>query len=364
MKKSLKTGLVALIMLFATSNIFAQVSIGISISARIAPPPLPVYSQPPCPTDGYLWVPGYWAWSDDLQDYYWVPGAWVAPPRPGLLWTPAYWGYTGGVYGFHAGYWGAHVGFYGGINYGYGYCGTGFVGGGWSGDHFRYNTAVVNVNKTVVHNTYVDETVNVHNTVINNNNRVSFNGGQGGVQARPRPEEMAAMREQHIQPTAEQTTHQNHAMQDRSQFFKNNGGRPERAAVNRVGGTQFRGANNAPRSQQNAGQPMGRNGNNPRFNGNANDTRSNGANANQVHANAMDVNNRNNQIKSPDAYHNSMNQPQPGNHAPQNNMQQQHMHAMQQSRMQQPHMQPQHIQAPRMQQPHMARPQPHEERRH
>src|SRR5665213_4011422 len=89
---------------------------GIDISINIAPPALPVYTQPPCPRDGYLWTPGYWAWGS--EGYFWVPGVWVAPPRVGVLWTPGYWGFGGGIYAWHAGYWGPHVGFYGGVNYG------------------------------------------------------------------------------------------------------------------------------------------------------------------------------------------------------------------------------------------------------
>ncbi|MGA7402218.1 MAG: YXWGXW repeat-containing protein, partial [Candidatus Sulfotelmatobacter sp.] len=58
--------------------------IGIGISVRIGPPALPVYEQPLCPGPGYLWTPGYWAWSDD-DGYYWVPGTWVEAPEPGLL---------------------------------------------------------------------------------------------------------------------------------------------------------------------------------------------------------------------------------------------------------------------------------------
>jgi len=57
-------------LLFLSTASFAQVG----ISIRIAPPPLPVYEQPICPGDGYIWTPGYWGWSDD---YYWVPGTWV-----------------------------------------------------------------------------------------------------------------------------------------------------------------------------------------------------------------------------------------------------------------------------------------------
>src|SRR5580658_4821036 len=74
------------------------------ISVRIGPPVMPVYVQPECPTDGYLWNPGYWAYGP--VGYYWVPGVWVAPPRVGVLWTPGYWGMAGGIYGWHAGYWG------------------------------------------------------------------------------------------------------------------------------------------------------------------------------------------------------------------------------------------------------------------
>jgi hypothetical protein len=47
---------------------FAQVRVGVAIT--IAPPELPVYDQPICPGDGYIWTPGYWAYGDD--DYYWV----------------------------------------------------------------------------------------------------------------------------------------------------------------------------------------------------------------------------------------------------------------------------------------------------
>jgi len=48
----------------------------VEISVTVAPPELPVYEQPPCPDDGLMWVPGYWAW-DDESGYYWVPGEWV-----------------------------------------------------------------------------------------------------------------------------------------------------------------------------------------------------------------------------------------------------------------------------------------------
>jgi WXXGXW repeat (2 copies) len=52
----------------ATSN--AQVGIAIAIG----PPALSVYEQPLCPSDGYIWAPGYWAYDYGESDYYWVPG--------------------------------------------------------------------------------------------------------------------------------------------------------------------------------------------------------------------------------------------------------------------------------------------------
>lgn len=209
---------------------FAQVA----ISIRIGPPALPVYTQPPCPTEGYLWTPGYWAYGP--AGYYWVPGVWVAPPRVGLLWTPGYWGFAGGVYGWHAGYWGPHVGFYGGINYGFGFGGVGFIGGAWSGGVFRYNTAVVNVDRTVVRNVYVDRTVINNTTIVNNH--TSFNG-PGGVMARPTAQEASYAHEQHIQPTANQISHEQTFRNDHNALASVNHGQPRTVAMDSVNGRQF-----------------------------------------------------------------------------------------------------------------------------
>jgi hypothetical protein len=65
---------------------------------------LPVYQQPICPGDGYLWTPGYWAYDDSIADYYWVPGTWVQAPEVGYLWTPGYWGWGDGGFFFNEGY--------------------------------------------------------------------------------------------------------------------------------------------------------------------------------------------------------------------------------------------------------------------
>ena len=208
---------------------------GVFISVGIAPPALPVYVQPVAPGDGYLWNPGYWAYTPETG-YYWVPGVWVRPPQVGVLWTPPYWGFEGGVYGFHSGYWGPHVGFYGGVNYGFGYGGAGFVGGRWNGGFFSYNTAVLNIGVGVgFHSTFVDRTVIVNN--VNINNHVSFNGGPGGLQARPSPQEQQWSHENHIAPTAEQQSHFQAAQSNRANFASANGGHPAMAAFSRPGST-------------------------------------------------------------------------------------------------------------------------------
>ena len=188
------------------------------VSIAIAPPALPVYAQPIAPGPGYLWTPGYWAYGDD--GYYWVPGTWVIPPAVGVLWTPGYWGWRNGFYAWSAGYWGPRVGFYGGINYGFGYVGVGYAGGYWNNGAFYYNRAVNNVNVTNIHNTY--------NTVVNNttNNRISYNGGTGGVRSQPTAVEREAMNEHHVEPTELQIQHEHAASSNRALLASVNHGRP------------------------------------------------------------------------------------------------------------------------------------------
>jgi hypothetical protein len=220
---SIRSALFALVLLAMSAAAYAQINISISF----APPELPVYEQPLCPGDGYLWTPGYWAYADD--DYYWVPGTWVMAPEVGFLWTPAYWGWGGHGYVFYEGYWGPRVGFYGGINYGYGYFGDGYEGGRWDHDRFFYNRSVNNVNITVIHNVY-------NTTVINRTvNRVSYNGGNGGINRQPRPEEEAAAHEKHVPAVAAQTQHEQAARTNPEQRASRNHGTPPVAATPKPG---------------------------------------------------------------------------------------------------------------------------------
>src|SRR5580658_9531055 len=209
------------------------------VQASEAPPPLPDYEQPPCPDEGYLWTPGYWAFAPG--GYYWVPGTWVEPPRVGLLWTPGYWGFVGAVYVFHAGYWGPHVGFYGGVNYGFGYGGVGFGGGRWVGNSFAYNRTVTNINVTVVHNVY-NETV-VNNVTVN---RVSYNGGPAGIHAVASVQERQWSAEPHVAPTPVQTQHIQQAAGNPALFARASGGHPSIAAAPPGRPNTFSAPNNAP----------------------------------------------------------------------------------------------------------------------
>lgn len=200
------------------------------VSVNIAPPELPVYDQPPIPADGYLWTPGYWAWSDEIQDYYWVPGTWVEPPQPEYLWTPGYWAASDGIYLWRQGYWGPVVGFYGGVNYGYGYGGRGFDGGYWDRGRLYYNRAVVNVGSTRINNVY-------NRTVVNNvtTSRASFNGGNGGVRAQPTGAELSAERDHHLAVTPMQREQEQAARKNPELRAAANHGNPPIAATPRAG---------------------------------------------------------------------------------------------------------------------------------
>jgi YXWGXW repeat-containing protein len=229
--RSIRCLLFALVMLAMPVAASAQ----LFVAVNFGPPPLPVYVQPYCPGEGYIWTPGYWAFDYDYDDYYWVPGTWVLVPQPGFYWTPGYWAWDDDRFFFHEGYWGPQVGFYGGIAYGYGYTGDGYEGGRWDNGRFFYNRSVNNVNVTEIHNTY-------NTTVINNTTtNVSYNGGSGGIQRQPNSREEAAAHERHIAPVAAQM-HQVQIARANPQLRASvNQGRPPIAATSRPGEFKGRG---------------------------------------------------------------------------------------------------------------------------
>ncbi|ABF41752.1 hypothetical protein Acid345_2751 [Candidatus Koribacter versatilis Ellin345] len=226
-RRLLYPAMLLLIVLGLSGLSFAQ--FGVSISIGVAPPPLPVYDQPPIPAVGYIWTPGFWAWSDD--GYYWVPGTWVQPPEVGLLWTPGYWGWNDdqSAFAWNDGYWGPEVGFYGGVDYGYGYTPDGYYGGEWRGRDFYYNRAVNNVTSVHITNVYEKQVV-THTTV----ERVSYNG-PGGAQAKPTPKQVQAKQQKKVDVTPVQKQHVQAAKSNPQLLAKNNNGKPPVAATSKPG---------------------------------------------------------------------------------------------------------------------------------
>jgi hypothetical protein len=153
-------------------------------------------------------------------------------PEPGLLWTPGYWGWGDNAFVFNEGYWGAQVGFYGGINYGFGYAGVGYQGGYWNNGGFFYNRSVNNV--TNVTNVYT-KTVIVNNVT----NNVSYNGGSGGLSARPTAAEQTAASQKHVARTSVQVQHVQSASTNHQLYESVNHGKPAIAATAKPG--QFSG---------------------------------------------------------------------------------------------------------------------------
>ncbi len=217
---------IGLVMLGTPFTASASVSVGVSVT--VGPPALPVYTQPLCPGPGFIWLPGYWAWDPEFG-YYWVPGMWAPAPFIGALWTPGYWGWNDGLYIWHDGYWGPTVGFYGGINYGFGYTGTGYYGGYWRGGTYYYNRTVNNISVTNITNVYSRPVGHVRPA------GPSFHGGRGGTTIRPTPEQVTAERERHAPPTNDQMHQARLAREDRMQRATVNNGRPAVAATRKPG---------------------------------------------------------------------------------------------------------------------------------
>jgi hypothetical protein len=128
---------------------------------------------------------------------------------------------------FNEGYWGMSVGFYGGIDYGFGYFGHGYEGGRWENGHFFYNTAVNRVDGNAIRNVY--------NTRVNETaNRVSYNGGSGGTNARATAQEESIAQGRHTGPVSAQTQHAWSARNNPQQRVSANHGAPPVTATGRA----------------------------------------------------------------------------------------------------------------------------------
>jgi uncharacterized protein YcfJ len=71
--------------------------------APSSPPPAPVYSQPPAPGLGYVWIDGEYTWIGGR--WVWTSGYWAYPPAPGVIWIGGGWRYGRGGYYHERGHW-------------------------------------------------------------------------------------------------------------------------------------------------------------------------------------------------------------------------------------------------------------------
>ena len=97
----------------------------------------------------------------------------------------------------------------------------------WNNGAFFYNRYVNNLGSANITNVY-NKTVIVNNTTINN---VSYNGGPGGITAKPTPVQLAAAKEAHIEPTPLQIQHEHAASATPALFASKNHGLPPVAAT-------------------------------------------------------------------------------------------------------------------------------------
>ena len=140
---------------------------------------------------------------------------------------------------------------HGGVDYGFGYTGYGYEGGYWRNGAFFYNRTVNNFGGRPMPNVY-------ERAVVNNRNNVSFNGGAGGIQARPTAQQLAFANARHIAPTAIQLQHRQEAARDPSLALNNNHGHPTVAATVHPGVFKGTGVIGAHPGQPVAGvQPQG-----------------------------------------------------------------------------------------------------------
>jgi len=80
---------VVVALLFSAACGTAYAPSGVDVVVR-RPPPRRVEVVSSAPANGYVWIPGHYAWQGG--DYVWLPGRWEAPPQPTLRnWVPGHW---------------------------------------------------------------------------------------------------------------------------------------------------------------------------------------------------------------------------------------------------------------------------------
>ena len=84
---------------------------------------------------------------------------------------------------------------------------------------------MTHVNTTIIHNTYNTKVTNVTET------HVSYNGGTGGIEARPTPQQESYAKQHHVGPVASQAQHVQEARKNPQLRASANQGKPPIAAT-------------------------------------------------------------------------------------------------------------------------------------
>ncbi len=74
-----------------------------TVYTSVRPPPPRDDVVPPQPGEDYVWLPGYWRWTD--QGYEWSQGHWEEPPGRDYAWQRSGWVRQGTGYRFVPGHW-------------------------------------------------------------------------------------------------------------------------------------------------------------------------------------------------------------------------------------------------------------------
>lgn len=72
------------------------------ITVRQPPPPPREEMRVSPPSQGQIWVPGYWTWNND---WVWVEGRLENPPERMATWVPGQWNNRGDAWVWRPGHW-------------------------------------------------------------------------------------------------------------------------------------------------------------------------------------------------------------------------------------------------------------------